>query len=98
MKENNGYFCIPLNIIVFETPVFFCPGINLKLKLVKNKDEFFLLSDGSKAKFRIDHMPNIKLEYKDTNMPCHTCNRWEDPMFDLNGAVDDGGMEDYGSD
>ena len=56
MKENNGYFCIPLNIIVFETPVFFCPGINLKLKLVKNKDEFFLLSDGSKAKFRIDDL------------------------------------------
>ena len=55
-KENKGHFCIPLNIDFFQTPVFLCPGINLKLKLVKNKDEFFLLSDGSKAKFRIDDL------------------------------------------
>ena len=41
-----------MNIDFFQTPVFLCPGINLKLKVVKDKDGFFLLSDGSKAKFR----------------------------------------------
>ena len=55
-KENKGNFCVPLNIDFFQTPVFLCPGINLKLKLVKNKDEFFLLSDGSKANIRIDDL------------------------------------------
>ena len=30
-----------------------CPGINLKLKILKNKDDFFLLSDGQKAKFKL---------------------------------------------
>ena len=55
VNENKVYFCIPLNIDFFQTPVFLCPGINLKLKLGK-KDELFFLPDRSKAKFRIDYL------------------------------------------
>ena len=51
--KNKGYFTIPLNIDVFQTPVFLCPGVNLKVKIIKNKDNFFLMSDGLKAKFKI---------------------------------------------
>ena len=52
-KKNTGHFCVPLSIDFFQTPVFLCPNVNLKLKILKNKDEFFLLSDGIKAKFKI---------------------------------------------
>ena len=52
-KKSIGHFCVPLSIDFFHTPVFMCPGINLKLKILKNKDDFFLLSDGQKAKFKL---------------------------------------------
>ena len=52
-KQNKGYFTISLNVDLFQSPVFLVPGVNLKLKILKNKDEFFLMSDGLKAKFKI---------------------------------------------
>ena len=45
-----------MNIDFFQTPGFLCPGINLKLKQVKDKDKFCFLSDGSKVKFRINDL------------------------------------------
>ena len=59
--ESIGHFCVPLNIDLFQTPVFLCPGISLKLKLIKNKDEFFMLSDKSQAKFKI---LDLKLRFR----------------------------------
>ena len=52
-KQNKGYFTIPLNIDLFQSPVFLTPGVNIKVKILKNKDEFFLMSNGQKAKFKI---------------------------------------------
>ena len=52
-KQNKGYFTIPLNVDLFQSPVFLSPGVSIKVKILKNKDEFFLMSNGQKAKFKI---------------------------------------------
>ena len=59
--ENKGVFTVPLNIDLFQSPVFLCPGVNIKIKILKNKDDFFLLSDGLKAKFKIK---NLSLRFR----------------------------------
>ena len=51
--KNKGFFAINLNIDAFKSPIFLFPGINLKIKLHRSKDDFFLISDGLKAKFLI---------------------------------------------
>ena len=50
---NKGYFAINVNIDAFKSPIYLFPGINIKLKVHKSKDDFFLISDGKKAVFRI---------------------------------------------
>ena len=50
---NKGYFTVNLNIDAFKSPIYLFPGINIKLKIHKAKDDFFLMSDGKKAAFRI---------------------------------------------
>ena len=50
---NKGYFAVNLNIDAFKSPIYLFPGINIKLKIHKAKDDFFLMSDGKKAAFRI---------------------------------------------
>ena len=52
-KYNKGFFAINLNIDAFKSPIYLFPGINIKLKIHKAKDDFFLMSDGKKAVFRI---------------------------------------------
>ena len=52
-KFNKGYFALNLNIDAFKSPIYLFPGINIKLKIHKAKDEFFLMSDGRKAIFKI---------------------------------------------
>ena len=52
-KQNMGYFTIPLNVDWFQSPAFLSPGVNKKVKILKNNDEFFLMSNGQKAKFKI---------------------------------------------
>ena len=51
--HNKGYFAINLNIDAFKSPIYLFPGVNIKLKIHKAKDNFFLLSDGKKALFQI---------------------------------------------
>ena len=51
--HNKGYFAINLNIDAFKSPIYLFPGVNIKLKIHKAKDNFFLLSDGKKAVFQI---------------------------------------------
>ena len=51
--HNKGYFAINLNIDAFKSPIYLFPGVNIKLKIHKAKDTFFLLSDGKKAVFQI---------------------------------------------
>ena len=50
---NKGYFALNLNINAFKSPIYLFPGVNIKLKIHKAKDDFFLMSDGNKAAFRI---------------------------------------------
>ena len=50
---NKGYFAVNLNIDAFKSPIYLFPGINIKLKIHKAKDDFFLMSDGKLAVFRI---------------------------------------------
>ena len=38
---NKGYFALNLNIDAFKSPIYLFPGINIKLKLHKAKDDFF---------------------------------------------------------
>ena len=45
---NKGYFAVNLNIDAFKSPIYLFPGINIKLKIHKAKDDFFLMSDGKK--------------------------------------------------
>ena len=45
---NKGYFAVNLNIDAFKSPIDLFPGINIKLKIHKAKDDFFLMSDGKK--------------------------------------------------
>ena len=52
-KFSKGYFAVNLNIDAFKSPIYLFPGINIKLKIHKAKDDFFLMSDGKKAVFRI---------------------------------------------
>ena len=63
--HNKGYFCVPLNVDLFQTPVFLCPNVHLKVKILKNKDEFFLLSNGLKAKFKIQDL-NLRFRLVET--------------------------------
>ena len=51
--HNQGYFAINLNIDAFKSPIYLFPGVNIKIKLHKAKDDFFLISDGRKAAFKI---------------------------------------------
>lgn len=51
--RNKGFFAINLNIDAFKSPIYLPPGINIEIKIHKAKDEFFLLSDGKKATFKI---------------------------------------------
>ena len=51
--NNKGFFSINLNIDAFKSPIYLPPGINLKIKLHKAKDDFFLISDEVKALFKI---------------------------------------------
>ena len=46
---NKGYFALNLNIDAFKSPIYLFPGINIKLKIHKAKDDFFSKSDGKKA-------------------------------------------------
>merc|ERR1712148_123234 len=50
-KFSKGYFAVNLNIDAFKSPIYLFPGINIKLKIHKAKDDFFLMSDGKKAVF-----------------------------------------------
>ena len=50
--HNKGYFAINLNIDAFKSPIYLFPGVNIKLKIHKAKDNFFLLSDGKKLFFK----------------------------------------------
>ena len=50
---NKGYFAVNLNIDAFKSPIYLFPGINIKLKIHKAKDDFFLMSEGKLAVFRI---------------------------------------------
>ena len=40
-KFNKGYFALNLNIDAFKSPIYLFPGINIKLKIHKAKDDFF---------------------------------------------------------
>ena len=40
-KFNKGYFTWNLNIDAFKSPIYLFPGINIKLKIHKAKDDFF---------------------------------------------------------
>ena len=40
-KHNKGFFAINLNIDAFKSPIYLFPGINIKLKIHKAKDDFF---------------------------------------------------------
>ena len=51
--HNKGYFAINLNVDAFKSPIYLFPGVNIKLKIHKSKDDFFLLSNGQKAAFKI---------------------------------------------
>ena len=53
VNYNKGYFSVNLNIDAFKSPIYLFPGINIKLKIHKAKDEFFMMSDGKKAIFKI---------------------------------------------
>ena len=50
---NKGYFALNLNIDAFKSPIYLFPGVNIKLKFIRLKMIFFLISDGKKAVFRI---------------------------------------------
>merc|ERR1711989_286364 len=52
-KFNKGYFALNLNVDAFKSPIYLFPGINIKLKICKAMDDFFLMRDGKKATFRI---------------------------------------------
>ena len=45
-NHNKGFFAINLNIDAFKSPIYLFPGVNIKIKLHKAKDDFFLMSDG----------------------------------------------------
>ena len=62
---DTGHFCIPLNVDLFQSPVFLPPGINLKIKILKNKDEFFMISNGQQAKFKITDL-NLRFRLVET--------------------------------
>ena len=51
--HNKGYFAINLNIDAFKSPIYLFPGINIKLKIHKAKDPFFLMSNGKQAIFKL---------------------------------------------
>jgi hypothetical protein len=53
VNYNKAYFSVNSNIDAFKSPIYFFPGINIKLKIHKAKDEFFMMSDGKKAIFKI---------------------------------------------
>ena len=55
-NHNKGYFAVNLNIDAFKSPIYLFPGINIKLKIHKAKDDFFLMSDGKKAVFKIKRL------------------------------------------
>ena len=38
--HNKGFFAINLNIDAFKSPIFLFPGVNLKIKLHRAKDNF----------------------------------------------------------
>ena len=38
---NKGYFALNLNIDAFKSPIYLFPGVNIKLKIHKAKDDFF---------------------------------------------------------
>merc|ERR1712001_417043 len=50
---NKGHFAINLNIDAFKSPIYLFPGINIKLKIHKAKDPFFLMSNGKQAIFKL---------------------------------------------
>ena len=50
---NKGYFSVNLNIDAFKSAIYLFPGVNIKLRIHKAKDEFFLMSDGKKAVFQL---------------------------------------------
>ena len=50
---NKGYFALNLNIDAFKSPIYLFPGVNIKVKTHKAKDDFFLMSDCKKAVFKI---------------------------------------------
>ena len=50
---NQGYFAINLHIDAFKSPIYLFPGVNRELEIHKAKDDFFLMSDGKLAVFRI---------------------------------------------
>ena len=51
--NNKGFFAVNLNIDAFKSPIYLFPGVNIKIKLHREKDDFFLISDGVKAVFKI---------------------------------------------
>lgn len=57
-KLSTGRFCIPLNIDCFQTPCYLMPGINIKIRIHKAKEEFFMITDNV----------NVKLKITDLNM------------------------------
>ena len=51
--HNKGYFAINLNIDAFKSPIYLFPGVNIKIKLHKAKDDFFLLAMELKLLLRL---------------------------------------------
>ena len=50
---NKDYFALNSNIDAFKSPIYLFPGINIKLKIHNEKDDFFLMRYDKKAIFRI---------------------------------------------
>merc|ERR1712074_494925 len=50
-KFSKGYFAINLNIDAFKSPIYLFPGINIKLKIHKAKDDFFPITHKKKVIF-----------------------------------------------
>jgi hypothetical protein len=63
---NKGFFCVNLNIDAFKGPIYLFPGINIKIRIHKMKDEFFLMSNGAVEIFLIKDL-KLRMRLVQTN-------------------------------
>ena len=56
-----GYFANNLNIDAFKSPIYLFPGINIKLKIHKAKDPFFLMSN---RKLRVFKLKKLNMRFR----------------------------------